>query len=64
MLIATITFGVLHGAGNADRDIEFGAHDLASLADPLVVGRIAGIHRRTRGTHAGAQLVGERLDIW
>src|ERR1700687_5242876 len=62
--------GILHAgemldrAGNADRDIEFRPHHLAGLPDLPVVRRIAGIDRGARRTDAGAELVGERLDIF
>src|SRR6202045_2827551 len=62
--------GILHAcemldrAGNADRDIELRRHHLAGLADLPVVRRIAGIDRGARGADAGAQLVGQRLDIF
>src|SRR3954471_23494527 len=61
--------GILHAgemldrAGDADRDIEFRRHLLAGLADLPVVRGIAGIDRGARGADAGAELVGERLDI-
>src|SRR3984885_7163746 len=55
---------VLDRAGNADRDIELRRHHLAGLADLPVVRRIAGVNRGARGADAGAELVGERLDIF
>src|ERR1700722_2840021 len=48
----------------ADGDIEFRRHHLAGLADLPVVRRIAGVDRGARGADAGAELVGERLDIF
>src|SRR5499426_1198068 len=63
-------FGILHagqvldGAGNADRDVELRRHHFAGLAHLPVVRRIAGIDRRPRGPHCGAELVGHRLDIF
>src|SRR5665213_671944 len=62
--------GILHAsemldrAGNTDRDIEFRRHHLAGLADLPVVRRVAGIDRGTRGADAGAELVGQRLDVF
>ena len=62
--------GILHAgemldrAGDADGDIEFRRHHLAGLPDLPVVRRIAGIHRRARGANAGAELVGQRLDVF
>ena len=62
--------GILHagkmldGAGNADRDIEIGRHHLAGLADLPVVRGVAGIDRGARGAHGGAELVGDRLDVF
>src|SRR5258708_718294 len=62
--------GILHAgemldrAGDADSDIKFRCHNLAGLADLPVVRRIAGIDRGTRRTDAGAELVGEWLDIF
>src|SRR5215475_7573141 len=63
-------FGVLHAgemlncAGDADRDIKFRRHHLAGLPDLPVVGRIACVDCGARGADAGAELVGERLDIF
>src|SRR5882672_8250712 len=62
--------GILHAgemldrAGDADRDIQLGRHHLAGLADLPVVRRISRIDRGARGADAGAELVGERLDIF
>src|SRR3954470_24721544 len=62
--------GILHAgemldrAGNADRDIELRRHHLAGLPDLPVVRRVAGIDRGARGADAGAEPVGERLDIF
>src|ERR1700729_2585812 len=55
---------VLDRGGNADRDIEFRRHPLAGLADLPVVRRISGIDRGARSADAGAEFVGERLDIF
>src|ERR1700754_752313 len=52
---------VLDRAGNADGDVEIGGHDLAGLADLVVVGHVARIDRGAAGAKAGAELVGERL---
>ena len=66
--MATMTLRVLHagemldGAGDADGDVEVGRHDLAGLADLVVVGHVAGIDRGARGADGGAELVGDRLD--
>src|ERR1700678_4215927 len=62
--------GVLHAgemldrAGNTDRDIELRRHHLAGLSHLPVVRRISGIDRGARSTDAGAEFVGERLDIF
>src|SRR5450631_564686 len=62
--------GILHAgemldrAGDADGDIKFRRHHLAGLPDLPVVRRISGIDRGARGADAGAELVGERLDIF
>ena len=62
--------GILHagemldGAGDADRDVEVGRDDLAGLADLPVVRRVAGIDRGARGADRGAELVGDRLDVF
>src|ERR1700727_1739923 len=62
--------GILHAgemldrAGNADGDIKLGRYHLAGLADLPVVRRVASIHRGARGANRGADLVGERLDIF
>ena len=53
---------VLDGAGDADGDVELGRHDLAGLADLVVVGHEAGVDRGARGADGGAELVGERLE--
>ena len=53
---------MLDRAGNADRDIQVGRHDLAGLADLVVVRHEARIHRRARGADGGAQLVGDRVE--
>src|SRR5258705_2803148 len=54
---------MLDGAGDADRDIEFGLYHFAGLANLPVVRRVSGIDRGARGTDTGAELVGEGLDI-
>src|SRR5882762_1772819 len=62
--------GILHAremldrAGDADGDIELRRYHLAGLADLPVVRRIAGIDRGARRADAGAELVGERLDVF
>jgi hypothetical protein len=53
---------MLDRAGDADRDVEVGRHDLAGLADLPVIGGIAGIDRGARGAHGRAELVGDGLD--
>src|SRR5690606_33438962 len=53
---------VLNGAGDADRDVEVGRHHLTGLADLIVVGREAGIHRGTGGADGSAELVGQLFD--
>src|SRR5690606_31052234 len=50
---------VLDGTGDADGDVQLRRNDLAGLADLHVVGYEAGVHRGTRGTDTGAQLVGQ-----
>jgi len=50
---------VLDRSRNTDRDIDFGANDLAGLADLIVVGNIARIDGRTPCTDASTELVGE-----
>ena len=42
--------------------IEVGRHDLAGLPDLQIVGHEAGIDRRARSAHGGAQFVGDRLE--
>src|SRR5258705_5270196 len=62
--------GVLHAgemlnrAGNTDGDIQFGRNHLAGLPNLPVIRRISGIDRGARGADTGAELVGERLDIF
>src|SRR5262245_21211207 len=52
---------VLDGARDTHGDVEVGRHDLAGLADLVVVRHIAGIDGGTAGAQARTQLVGERL---
>src|SRR5690606_34948379 len=52
---------VLDGARDADGDVEGRGHDLAGLADLIVVGGVARVDRRARGADGGAQLVGQRV---
>src|SRR5216684_4368268 len=52
---------VLDRAGDADGDIEVGRHDLAGLADLVVVGHVARVDGGAAGAEAGPQLVGQRL---
>ena len=54
---------VLDGARDADGDVELRRDDLAGLADLLVVRRVAGIDRRARGAHRGAELVGHAASM-
>jgi hypothetical protein len=60
--------GVLHAGEMLDRARKcrprhrLRAHDLAGLADLIVVGRIARVDRGAAGADAGAELVGERID--
>src|SRR5580692_8864329 len=49
---------MLDRAGDADGNIKVGRHDLAGLADLVVVRHVAGIDRGA----AGAELVGQRLE--
>ncbi len=44
---------------SAHRDVEVWGHHLAGLADLVVIGHETRIHRRPRGTHSSAQLVGQ-----
>src|SRR5690606_17567271 len=53
---------VLDRARDADRDIDLRGDDLAGLADLIVVGDIARVHRRAARADARAELVGERFD--
>ena len=53
---------MLDGARDADRDIDVGRDDLAGLADLIVVGGEARVHRRAAGADRGTELVRERLD--
>src|SRR5688500_4791666 len=53
---------VLNGAGNTNRDVEFGRDDLARLADLAVIGRVARIDRGTRGAYCRTQRIGQRPD--
>ncbi len=53
---------VLDRSGNADRDIDVRRDDLAGLADLIIVGRIAGIDRSSRGSDRRSELVGERVE--
>src|ERR1051326_1175479 len=55
---------VLDGAGDADRDVELGRHHLAGLPNLPIVGSIAGVDRGARGADRGAELVGDRLDVF
>ncbi len=50
---------MLDRAGDTDGDVEFGGHDLAGLADLIVVGHIARVHRSARCADAGAELVSQ-----
>src|SRR6266851_6156092 len=52
---------MLDRAGNADGDVEVGRHDLAGLADLVVVGHVARVDGGAAGAEAGPQLVGQRL---
>src|SRR6201991_4387546 len=52
---------MLDRAGDADGDVEVRRHDLAGLADLVVVGHEAGIHRRARGADGGVELAGDLL---
>ena len=54
---------MLNSARNADRDVEFGRHDFASLTDLPIVRRIAGIDRGAGRTNRGAKLIGHWLYI-
>ena len=49
---------MLDGTGNADGDIKVRRHDLACLADLIVVRDKTGIDGGARGTDGGAELVG------
>ncbi len=53
---------MLDGAGDADGDVEVGRDHLAGLADLVVVGGVAGVHRRARGADGGAQAIGQGLE--
>src|SRR6185295_19809340 len=50
---------MLDGAGDADGNVELGRHDLAGLADLVVVRHEAGIDRGAAGADRGAELVGD-----
>ena len=52
---------MLDGTRDAGRDVELRRNDLAGLAHLPVVGRIAGVHRCTRGPQGSTQPVGQRL---
>src|SRR5690606_13762303 len=60
-------FGVLHTgqmldrAGDTDGDVQARSNDLAGLTDLHVVRYKARVHRSTRGTDSGAQLVGQTV---
>src|SRR6185437_5396394 len=53
---------MLNGAGDADRDVEIGSHDLAGLADLIVVRHEARIDRRARRADRGVQLVRDLVE--
>src|SRR5579883_1074070 len=53
---------VLNGAGDADRDVELRRHDLAGLADLVIVRHETGIDRGARGADGGAELVGDAFE--
>src|SRR5689334_1533504 len=53
---------MLDRAGDADGDIEVGRHDLAGLANLVVVGHVAGVHGGAAGAETGTELVGQRLE--
>src|SRR5690606_25742716 len=54
---------VLERAGNADGHVLLRGDDLAGLADLHLVRAVAGVHRRARGAHRRAELVGQRVDV-
>ena len=60
--------GILHtgqmldGAGNAHRKVKIGRHHLAGLADLIIIGHIARIHRGAAGAHRRMQPVGDLFD--
>ena len=51
---------MLDRAGDADRDVNFGSDDLARLADLIIIGDIASIHRSAACAYACAEFVGKR----
>src|SRR4030095_8390165 len=61
-------FAVLHPGqmldrpGNADGDVKVGGHDLAGLPDLIVVGYVARIDGRARGSDRRVELVRERIE--
>src|SRR6516225_4023685 len=55
---------MLNGAGNADRDIEVGRHDLTGLPNLPIVWSVAGIDGGARGADCSAELVRHRFDIF
>src|SRR5581483_8515283 len=52
---------MLDRARDADGNVEIRRHDLAGLADLVVVGHVARVDRGAAGAEPGAQLVGQRL---
>src|SRR5260370_38042511 len=53
---------VLHGAGDADRDVNARAHGLARLADLHRVRHPAGVYDGAAGAHGAAERVRKRLE--
>ena len=53
---------MLDRAGNANRDIDFRSDNLAGLANLIIIGDIARVHRSARRADSGTQLVRQRED--
>src|SRR5258708_17435334 len=53
---------MLDRAGDANGNVEVGRHDLAGLADLVVVGHVACVDGGAAGAEAGPQLVGQGLE--
>ena len=53
---------MLDRAGDADRNVQLGRHDLAGLPHLPVIGNIARIHCRARRAHRRTELVSQRFE--